>query len=286
MNAPSRRFRPLSLGILSLLFALASELLHTEAVAAQLEPETIQAWDRYIQWADKKIESELASPQTFLIQDNLSPEERSSVKRSLEAGNVVVQRVRNVVPPGVSFDVPGGEIHHWWGSILIRGTTLPKLLGFLQDYDHHAGKFADVEKSRLISKTGNQFSFYLRLRRSQSFVTAYYNTQHDCTYRIWSPKLVSSHSIATRIAEIEDPGKSTERESPPGNDRGFLWRLVSWWRLEETPTGIIVELESASLSRDIPALVKFVPGVSSYIRTVPMESLESVLMSVRDYTPK
>jgi hypothetical protein len=44
---------------------------------------------------------------------------------------------------------------------------------------------------------------------------------------------------------------------------------------------VIVEIESASLSRDIPTLIKFMPGVSSYINSTPRESLESVLISIR-----
>lgn len=44
---------------------------------------------------------------------------------------------------------------------------------------------------------------------------------------------------------------------------------------------MVVEIESASLSRDIPIFVEFIPGVSSYIRSTPKESMESVLLSIR-----
>jgi hypothetical protein len=253
------------------------------ASTAELKRETIQAWERYLQWANAKVQRELSNPNQFLIQNVLPPGDRSAVAKSIAAGDIVVHRMAGVIPAGVSFDVPSGEIHHWWGAMMLRNTSLSSLLQFLQDYDHHAGRFADVERSRLISRDGNRYKIFFRLSRSKAFVTAYYNTEQDCLYTFHSPTRVSSQSTATKIAELEDPGAPSEREKTPGNDRGFLWRLVSWWRFEQRGPDVIVELESASLSRSIPAVVKLMPGVSSYIRATPKETLESVLVSIRNY---
>jgi hypothetical protein len=189
--------------------------------------------------------------------------------------------MKGLVPKGVDFEVRDGEIHHWWGAILLRDVKLPDLLRFLQDYNHHAGKFADVERSRLISVDGTRYRIFFRFRRSKAFVTAVYNTEQEAVYTGHGPGRVSSYSVATRIAEVDDPGTPSEREKLPGNDRGFLWRLVSWWRFEQRGNDVAVELESASLSRDIPGVVRMIPGVSSYIRSTPRESLESVLASIR-----
>ena len=250
--------------------------------AAELQKETVQAWNKYLQWAQQKVARELSNPNVFLIQNTLPPKEKSEIWQSLNRGEIVAKRMPSVVPQGISFDVPSGEIHHWWGTILLRNVTLERLLLFLQDYDHHAGKFSDVERSRLISKNGDRYRFFFRLRRSKAFVTAYYNTEQECLYTYYGSTRASSQSEAVKIAEIEDPGTASERERQPGNDRGFLWRLVSWWRFEQKGADVIIELESASLSRDIPAVIKFMPGISSYIRSTPRESLESVLTSIRD----
>ena len=250
--------------------------------AAELQKETVQAWNKYLQWAQQKVARELSNPNVFLIQNTLPPKEKSEIWQSLNRGEIVAKRVPSVVPQGISFDVPSGEIHHWWGTILLRNVTLERLLLFLQDYDHHAGKFSDVERSRLISKNGDRYRFFFRLRRSKAFVTAYYNTEQECLYTYYGSTRASSQSEAVKIAEIEDPGTASERERQPGNDRGFLWRLVSWWRFEQKGADVIIELESASLSRDIPTVIKFMPGISSYIRSTPRESLESVLTSIRD----
>ncbi len=278
MTPHSRTSVQAALGIAACLLLCAGPLC-----AEKLQPATVQAWDRYLGWADAKVERELADPKRFLIEDYLPTAERLAVRQQLLAGAIVVKRMTGVVPHGVKFSVPDGEIHHWWGSALVPGVKLPELMAFLKDYDHHAGRFADVEQSRLLWHQGDLYRFYFRLRRTKAIVTAYYNTEQECLYADHGPGKASSRSIATKIAEIDNAGTPSEHELPPGNDRGFLWRLVSWWRFEETPRGVIVECESASLSRGIPTLVKLLPGVSSYIRSTPKESLESVLLSIRSH---
>jgi hypothetical protein len=255
----------------------------TNPVAAGLQPKTIQAWNTYLQWADQKVQRELSSESKFLIEQHLPPQKAASVRRSLEAGEIVVDRMTGVVPAGTHFSIEDGMIHHWWGAILIPNVTLDRVIQFLQDYDHHAGRFADVEQSRILSRDGQHFRVFLRVRRSAALVTAFYNTEQDCSYRLLGPRRVYSYSTAIRIAELADPGTPREREKPPGEDRGFLWRLASWWRIEETDRGVIVEVESASLSRDIPTLVLLIPGVSSYINSIPRESIKSILTSIRIY---
>jgi hypothetical protein len=251
------------------------------ALAAKLEPAAVNAWDQYLKWADQKVERELSDLKGFLIQNYLSPQDKATVQRQLAAGEAVVRRLQGVVPSGTKFSVPDAAIHHWWGSIIVPNITLADLLTFLKDYDHHAGRFAEVVQSRLLSKEGEKYKFFFRLKRSKSVVTVHYNTEQECLYRLHDPTRASSRSIATKIAEIENPGTPDERELPPGGDRGFLWRLVTWWRFKEIDNGVIVECESASLSRGIPGIVNFIPGLRSYLESVPYESLQNTLMPIR-----
>ena len=275
----SRTTRRSALALTGFLVASAAFLLTAEA--ATLQSATVQAWDRYYRWADARVMREVKNPDRFLILNSLSPADKAEAQRRLSTGATYIARMSGVIPASEKFRVPDGEIHHWWGAVLAPKVRLPDLMQFLKDYDHHAGKFADVVGSRLIQREGDRFSFHFRLMRSKSFVTAHYNTVQEATYYTVDAGRVWSKSVATRIAELENPGTPQEREIPPGEDRGFLWRLVSWWRFQETDQGVIVEIESASLSRDIPAIVKWIPGVSSYIRSTPRESLESVFSSIR-----
>jgi hypothetical protein len=283
-SAPIKLRHRISISLFVLAIFLPT-LIHS-AQAAELKKETVEAWNRYLQWVQARVDHELTDPNIFLFQNSLPQDERAALWKRLNAGEIIVDSVPSAVPRGVLFEVPSGEIHHWWGTILLRNVSLDHLLQFLQDYAHHAGKFADVERSRLISRDGNRYRFFFRLRRSKAFVTASYNTEQECLYTNRGPHRVSSQSSATKIAELENPGTNSEREKPPGNDRGFLWRLVSWWRFEQRGADVVIELESASLSREIPAFIKFLPGISNYINSTPRESLESVLISIRQYMSK
>jgi hypothetical protein len=99
------------------------------------------------------------------------------------------------------------------------------------------------------------------------------------TYRRLGPTRASSRSISTRIAEVANAGTSAERVLAEGEDRGFLWRMNSYWRYEEVRGGVIVELESITLSRGIPMGLGVVLG--PMIDRIAQESVTRTLTSVR-----
>jgi len=82
-----------------------------------------------------------------------------------------------------------------------------------------------------------------------------------------------------RIAEVENAGKSGEREKPPGEDGGFLWRMETWWRMEERDGGVYVQSEVASLTRDIPVVLKWL--IEPFVTSVPKETLSATLVATR-----
>lgn len=265
---------------------IANLLLAAEASAAKLHPHTIKAWEQYLKWANQKVERELHSSNGFLIRDYLPLNEKAEVQAKLKAGQVVIRKMKRVEPKGANFDIDDGAIHHWWGSIFVPGTSLAGLLQFVKDYDNHAGRFIEVERSRLLSKQGETYRFYFRLKRSKAPITVHYNTEQECIYYPHGPKKASSRSVAHKIAELENPGTPDERELTHDNDWGFLWRVATWWRFQEIDGGVIVEAESASLSRGIPALLRFIPGAMGYLESVPRESLENTLRSISQHAPK
>ncbi|HEY7697349.1 MAG TPA: hypothetical protein VIE88_02985, partial [Vicinamibacteria bacterium] len=88
-------------------------------------------------------------------------------------------------------------------------------------------------------------------------------------------------SVATRIRQIDDAGSAKERELPPDEDSGYLYRLQSYWRFEERDSGTYVECESVSLSRDTPQGTEWL--VRKFIDSVPRESLENALEPIREH---
>ena len=84
-----------------------------------------------------------------------------------------------------------------------------------------------------------------------------------------TPRLATARSVATRIEEVG------------GSDHGFLWRLHSYWRYEEIDGGVLVELESLTLSRDVPSIIR--PIAAPLVTRVARESVDRTLAALRRY---
>jgi hypothetical protein len=254
-----------------------------QASAATLKPKTLQAWETYAQLTEKRINDELARGGPFLLLDFKKPDERASIRKELKEGEVHIEQKQTPDVQGKEIPVEDGLIHHWVGSIFVPNVTLAKLRPWVQNYDHHADYFKDVEKSKLLSREGENFKIYLRLVRKK-VITVRYNTEHSVVYRGHSATRLSSRSVATKIAEISDAGTVPEKEKTSADDRGFMWRLNSYWRFEETEGGVIVECESISLSRSIPFGFGWL--ARPFVESVPKESLKDMLMGIRDGVKK
>jgi hypothetical protein len=259
---------------LALTFLFASSPLS----AAKLEPETLAAWEVYKSLTEARIERELTRGPGFLVRDFLDPREQQQILSRIRS-RVYVQELSTPSAEGGKIDVPGGLVHHWYGTTFLQGAKVPELIAWVQDYDRHQDYYDEVEESRLVSRDKEVFEIFLRLRRKK-IVTVHYNTEHEVVYRNLGPGRVASRSEARRIAEIDNPGTPREKEKPVGDDQGFLWRLNSYWRFLQEEDGVVVELESISLSRTIPLPVRWM--VEPIINDVPRESLEAALLPMRE----
>jgi hypothetical protein len=260
---------------ITLLLALAP----TAELPAELTPETLEAYRRYVRVTDAHVEAELARQEDFLLPDRLPADRRAALWERLRRGELVVERMESR-DGDRKIDIPKGMVHHWAGIILVPGATLDQTLTLVQDYDRtHIHYAPDVARSKLLSREGDRFRAYMRFYRKK-VVTAVLDTEHDVRYRRLGPTRAFSRSEAVRIVELEHPGTDRERALPPGNDRGFLWRLDAWWRFEERDGGTYVESEAVTLSRDIPFALGWIVG--PFVRSVPRESLEHTLVSTRN----
>lgn len=235
-------------------------------LAATLQPKTLAAWEKYVRLTEQRVERDLQQEMT-----------------ARPAGNVQLTRQQALDENGRPIPVPDGMIHHWRGSVFVPSASLDAVLKFVQDYDQHHRFFQEVEQSRLVSRDGDTFRIFYRLKRKK-VITAIYNTAHTVVYKRHGPKRASSRSASTRIAELDEPGTAAEKEKPVGQDRGFLWRANGYWRFEERDGGVVVEWESLSLSRSIPAGLGWL--VKGFVESVPRESLVNTLTSLRDGVKK
>jgi hypothetical protein len=245
---------------------------------AKLRSETVSAFDRYEHLTEERNEAELKRGSRLLWIDSLGEPERPEAYASLKRGEVQVHQL-TTLDNGKPIVCPGGMIHHWVGVAFIPGAKLDDVLGVLEDYDHQSIIYSpDVERSKIESHDGDHFRVFLRFRRHK-VITVVLDTEHDVRYFHDAPGRAHSRSSAVRIAEVENPGKSDERERQPGDDGGFLWRMETWWRMEERDGGVYVQSEAASLTRDIPTGLGWLVG--PFVTGIPKETLAFTLEATR-----
>ena len=266
--------------VLLLAVALLAPLcLATKASALHLyslRMATVRAFDTYIARTSAINSASLAGGH-FLWPDDLEEKQRAAAFDRVRSGAVEMRRVADSA--GQSKDAPGGMIHHWKGIVFIPGAKLDDVLKVLQDYNRHATYYApDVAQSKIESRDGDHFRVFMRFRR-EKVVTVVLDTEHDVNYYRDSPTRAHSRSSATRISQVENAGSAQEREKTPGEDDGFLWRMETWWRMEERDGGVYVQNEVVTLTRDIPFGLSWI--VEPFVTKIPKETLQFTLQATR-----
>ncbi len=233
----------------------------------KLRPETVAEFDTYVKEGERLLQKRIDGERPFLWADDL-PERRLALRR----GDILVEGLPETPT------IEGGLLHVWLGAMFVPEATGPEVLAVLQDYDRHQAWYPEVVGSKLLSQDGDIFRGYLKLRKKK-VLTVVLNTEHEARYSQVSEKRWVGKSYSTKIAEVEKPDTPDEKELPVGEDRGFLWRLYAYWRLEEAEDGVFVECLSVSLSRRIPTGLGWV--VKPFVSSMPRESLEGTLQATR-----
>ncbi|HYL62353.1 MAG TPA: hypothetical protein VE077_07000, partial [Candidatus Methylomirabilis sp.] len=244
----------------------------------QVKSETIAAFDHYLRLTDERNDAELKLGTSPLWIDTLPEAQRSEAYAALKRGEVQINHL-NALDSGKTITCPGGMIHHWVAAAFIPGAELDDVLAVLEDYGHQSTYYVpDVERSKIESRDGDHFRVFLRFRRHK-VITVALDTVHDIQYFHDGPGRAHSRSSAVRIAEVENAGKSDEREKPPGDDGGFLWRMETWWRMKEGDGGVYVQSEVVSLTRDIPTGLGWMIG--PFVTSIPKETLLFTMEATR-----
>ena len=245
---------------------------------AQLLPKTVEGWNKYVKAVEARRDNEIAHKQPFLEIDRKSSAEQARIMATLKRGEVFVDRAAAARDGAAEIAVDGGQVNHWRGTVFVPNVKLDQVLKVLQEPQTDKHKQEDVLASRVVSRDGDSQKVFLRLRRTK-FVTVVYDTEYDVDYKRLSPDLALSNSISTKIVEIEHAGTPRERALPEGNDHGYMWRLNSYWRYKQVDGGVLVEVESLTLSRDLPAIVG--PLIRPIVNSTARESMSRTLASVR-----
>lgn len=245
----------------------------TAALAAQLKPQTVDDWNNYVKATDQQMNKRASGESPFLWLES-----RPNGLSRAHNGEIVVAPFEEHVP----LHVHGGLIHHWVGASFIPGVHVNDILVILRDYPRYKEIYhPGVIDSALAPAAGTSASgvgadfFTVRLRNQSELA----KTAIDATYTASCVQmdLKRAYIVAytTRIQEIDHFGERSQRELPPDEGNGYLWRLYTTTRLVERDGGVYVEAEALALSRDIPFAARFI--VDPIVRRVSREALTTSL---------
>ena len=246
--------------------------------AEQLKKETAAAFDQYIRLKENRDEHQISRRQPFLWIDALPEPIARKAYADVRSGQVLIKRNQDCGTPDCSA-IPGGLIHDWVGLVFVPGVSLAQAMSALQDYDRDAEYYRpQVLKSKLLDRSGDVFHVFLRLKQVH-VITVVMDTEYEVRYRYLDETHAVSRSYSTRIAEVENAGEANERDRVPGDDRGLLWRLYSYWRFYQADGGVYIQCNAVSLTRDVPAGLGWL--IRPFIQKIPSESLRFTLDATR-----
>lgn len=240
---------------------------------AALQPDTSGGFDRYLHdMAQRRADQQQSGCYLWL---DCTP----ALKQSVLAGQIVVNPITAVLPQ-TDLRVPGGEIRHTVGAMFIKGENIGRIRRVLDDYAHFPEIYGpDIVTARLTSGGVGDQELFLRVRK-HFVITVVLNMTCRVHWTTQDTAHAVEHTTATYIGEAKDPNNPDAGDRTPDQDRGFLWRYESYWRLEETPQGLLVEHEMISLSRRAPAALRIV--LRPILQRLPQEAMYKSVLATRE----
>ncbi len=259
---------PFRLGLTGLPAVVA--VFGTMLAAAELKPETIQAWDDYVRGMNAQMKARLEVGR-FLWVDQ-QPGRGQEVRR----GAILV------IPAGAHNPsaVPNGLIHHWIGAAFVPGATLEDMFSVVRNYGRYKEFYRPVVvDSRPLGPGGEPDRFSMIVLNRMLLAKIAMDSDYEGSYIQVDDRRWYNTTHSTRVQEVENYGEASECRMAEGTGSGYIWRLYSQSRFEERDGGVYVELEAAALSRDIPVSLRWM--VNPIVRRISRSSLLTSLEQTR-----
>jgi len=242
------------------------------ASAAELKPETLNAWEEYVRGTNLRMQERVSPGHIFLWTD-----ENALRAQRVHAGEVIVAPATEHTPHHVS----SGLIHHWIGAAFVRDAKLDDVLNVLRDYERYKEIYRPhVLESKTLRQDRAQDQFSLVLMNKAVVMKMALDSDYRSRYFRVDAKRAYGISDTTRVQEIENFGMANERKLPADQGSGYIWRLHSVMRFEERDGGVYVEVEAIALSRDIPAAVRWM--VDPIVKRVSRSSVATSLKQTQE----
>lgn len=245
--------------------------VHPSIRAATLAPETKAAWDDYLQAANAAMQARLQPGAHFLWLDD-----RPDVAELARTKPPYIAPISEQIPK----KVPHGLIHHWLGVGFVPNAKIEDILAVVRDYD----RYKEIYRPNVIASVsggsdGMKDLFSMSLANRSVVAKTTLDIECEVSYIRVDDRHLYTISNATHIREIDQLGTPEERTFPEDVGTGLIWRLSSIGRLEERDGGVYAELEAISLSRDIPAVLRWF--VTPIVRRVSRDSLTTTLRQAK-----
>jgi hypothetical protein len=209
-------------------------LSSTSTAAAELQDRTRSAYESYRAGAEAQFLSRQHTPET-------PPSEAITARPANKKDGII--------------SIPGGLIHHWFGSGFIRDVNLQTVIEMSRNYDAYPSIYKEIVSSRVLEGDDDQYRVLMRLKEAEAGVTAVVDVRATARYVIPENGRVFTFLSSDEIREVRGAGTADEVLLPPGRDSGYLWRLDVFTAFVELPDGVYVERETLGLSRTIPAML-------------------------------
>jgi hypothetical protein len=184
---------------------------------------------------------------------------------------------------GVTAHAAGKDFHHamlhdWSASALLAGVKKEQAVAVIEGFDRHKDLYAEVIDSKLLGREGGRLRG-MHVLRKKKVIEVTMEARYEVELLPAPAHRYASSGVSTQIVELEHPGTAKEKRLSPGYDHGFLWKLRTFWLLEETPAGLWMEVRSVSLTRDTPLGLGW--AIRPIVKELPKESLEALLEQTR-----
>jgi hypothetical protein len=242
-----------------------------QAGELELQPDTVKAWNEYVQKATTALQDRIHSKGPFLWADGHKDREAR-----LKAGEIVVVPVGDSSPK----HVPSGLIHDWMGAAFLPNVRIDDVMSVVRDYPKYKEVYRPgVLDAKLLKQTQTEDRFSLLLRNPSFFSKTAVDSDYNSSYVQLDEKRWYTVSCSTRVQEIENYSQPGEKKLPPDRGHGYMWRMCSLSRLEERDGGVFVDEEMMALSREVPTAIRWMAG--PVIRRVAKETLASSIGRTR-----
>jgi hypothetical protein len=249
------------------------------ATAATLKPETVAAWDKFIQTVSE-ASHQRAQPGHIFLWTFEDPARAAKVLN----GEMLAAPASAQNPT----KVPGGLIHHWVGAMFVSGVQLDELIQITRDYDRYKEFYGpSVVESKTVPHDGPDDRFSMTLLNQVFFSKRALDADFQLTNVRVDQRRSYSVSRSTRVQEIDAYGQPGQHRVPEGEGGGYIWKLWNVSRFQERDGGVYVEMETVALSRDMAGALALVanPIVRRVSRNSLLISLKQTQAAVRGNAP-